>query len=87
MVVPHGLTNVSYDIDAYMCLTGRTRIKSSGSIIRLNVLHNMQVRILHAIVSVAVPYSEDTIYSDMVPLWLYNRPSLIEGLTSFHLSV
>ena len=31
--------------------------------------------------------TEDTIYSDMVPLWLYKRPSLIEGLTSFHLSV
>ena len=42
--------------------------------------------------SVAVPlYSagstEDTIYSDMVPLWLYKRPSLIEGLTSSHISV
>ena len=45
--------------------------------------------------SVAVPLSplnkrevgEDTIYSDMVPLWLYKRPSLIEGLTSFHISV
>ena len=31
--------------------------------------------------------TEDTIYSDMVPLWQYKRPSLIEGLTSFHLSV
>ena len=44
--------------------------------------------------SVAVPRSLlnkrevlKTIYSDMVPLWLYKRPSLIEELTSFHLSV
>ena len=31
--------------------------------------------------------TEDTIYSDMVPLWLNKRPSLIEGVTSFHQSV
>ena len=31
--------------------------------------------------------TEDTIYSDMVLLWLYKCPSLIEGETSFHLSV
>ena len=31
--------------------------------------------------------TEDTIYSDMVPLWLYKHSSLIEGETSFHLSV
>ena len=30
---------------------------------------------------------KDTIYSDMVPLWLYKRPSLIEGLTSFQCKV
>ena len=27
--------------------------------------------------------TEGTIYSDMVPLWLCKRPSLIEGLTSY----
>ena len=33
---------------------------------------------------IQTPY---TPYSDMVPLWLYKRPSLTEGETSFHLSV
>ena len=37
--------------------------------------------------NIKVGSTEDTIYSDMVPLWLYKRPSLMEGLTSFHLSV
>ena len=41
--------------------------------------------------SVAVPLSplnkREVLKTPYIQIWLYKRPSLIEGLTSFHLSV